>query len=152
MTAILVCGLILSLLLVFFAGGARLLFFKPNAEILVEIRLENMDGAAAEALLSETELSLDGSTPLRIVARTAAEPQMLAEQSRDGRILLVPSAHLFTARLTLLATGQIGEDGFLALGKHRLLAGAVARLDGERMTAEGRILSLSAKDPKAAAL
>ncbi len=145
-TALILCGLILSFALVFITDGARFLFPAPKDELLVELLLENMDGAAAAALMEETEFSVDGGASCRLLEISPPVPQMQTAQHSDGRILSLPSGRLFTARLTLLVEGQRNEEGFLAFGTHRLLVGAGIRLDGKRMTAEGRILSLSTQE------
>ena len=146
LTALLIFGLILSFLIVLITDSARFFHPREEEEMLVEIRLENMDGAMAEALLSETEFSVDDSSPCRIASLTPPKPQLRTEQSRDGHILLLPSARLFTAPLTLSVTGRKSDEGFLAFGTRRWLAGGHVRLYGNRMTAEGLILSLTKKN------
>ena len=141
-TGIIVCGLLLSFLLVLITDGTRLLIPKKSTQMLVEILLEDMDVAVSEALRSETRFSMDGS-PL-CHAHSVGETEALVRlmHSTDGKILALPSRRSFTARLTLLLEGRQTEDGFLAFGTRRILCGAQVRIDGQRMTAKGRILSL----------
>lgn len=145
LTAVLLCGLILSLLLVLIADGARFFLPKNQDRLRAEILLEDLDLAAAEALSEESTLSLDGSAPCRVLSIGRAEG-MLRLETGNGRILSLPSRHRFSVKLTLLLEGKSTEDGFLAFGTRRILQGAQVTLTGARMTGKGRILSLQSAE------
>lgn len=140
---LLILALILSLLLILLQDGAR--FFSPQSteRMRVEILLENLDAAAADALLAETELSLDESDPCPILKVDAASPQPISQATEDGRILRLPSKSRFCARITLEIPGNKAEDGFLAFGSRRLLPGAHLRILGAQIVAEGLLLSIT---------
>lgn len=143
---LLIGGLILSLLLVLLADGTR--FFKPKKDdkMLAEILLENLDARTAAAVGAESSFSFGGSglCPINAIGTVAAQP--IRQITRDGRILLLPSQRLFCVTVTVELHGKNAADGFLAFGNQRLLPGAHVRLAGERMTAEGLLLSLRTAD------
>ena len=141
--ALIVCALMLSLLLVLLADGAR--FFSPKGEerMLAFVLLEDMDATTAEAVLAEAEFSIDGSAPCPVLHCGEITADRHLETRSDGTILSLPSKRRFSAQITLLLEGKAEQDGFLAFGTRRILPGGTLRFDGERMTAKGRILSLA---------
>ena len=144
-----ICALILSLLLILFSDAARLFSKRSEALAEVQILLEGMDKETAEALASETAFSMDG-VPCGAVSIGEAEPQAIRTTTRDGRILLLPSARLFCASLVLHVSGEATEDGFLAGKSRRLLVGSRIRIEGRRIAAQGLLLSVTAKVPEGA--
>lgn len=142
-TALLLCGSILSLLLVFVMHGTRILFPEKTVKMQVDILLEDLRVETAEALIAETKISLDetGAYPIGSIELPTAQSRM--EKRRDGTLILLPSYRLMTVKLTLICEGSQSEDGFVLKKKKRLTPGARISVTGERMTAEGRILSLT---------
>ena len=136
-------ALLLSLILVLAADASRLFLKKDLASAEVHILLENLDLTTAEALLSEEAFSVNGGEMHTAVFIGELAPQPIRQITREGRIITLPSSRRFCAHLTLLVNGEITEDGFLAGGSHRLLAGSHVRIDGKKTTAEGLLLSLS---------
>jgi hypothetical protein len=142
-TALIIAGLILSLLLVLALDGARWLAPEEAARMQAEILLEDMDRAAAEALLSEQALTPAGGEACRLMRIDAVEPQKTECITADGRILLLPSESRFCARIGIELFGKKSAEGFFAFGNLPLYSGARIRLFGERMTGEGILISLT---------
>ena len=136
-------ALLLSLILVFSLDASRLFSGGDTDFAEADILLENMDRVTAEALLSEESFSIGGKARCEAVFIGEITPQPIREITRDGRMITLPSSQRFCARLTLRIRGKRTEDGFLASGSLRLLAGSRLHLDGKRITAEGLLLSLS---------
>lgn len=140
---LLILALILSLLLILAQDGARLFSPKNTERMCAEILVENLDAAEADALLTETEFSLDESDPCPVLLVDAATPQPISQATEDGRILRLPSKSRFCTKITLEIPGHKAEDGFLAFGNRRLLPGARVRLIGTRVVAEGLLLAIT---------
>lgn len=138
-----ICALLLSLLLVLITDASRLFSKEESAVAEIHILLENMDETTAEALLAESAFSIGGERMHEAVFIGGIEPQSVRITTRDGRIVFLPSAHRFCARIVLRVHGKKTDDGFLADKGQRLLAGGRLRVDGERITASGLLLSLS---------
>lgn len=136
-------ALLLSLLLVLFMDASRLLTPQSDGWMQAKILLEDMDAATVEALRSETALSIDGTVPSAILRIDEIRPQPIREITRDGRILTLPSTRRFCAQVTLSVQGTRTEDGFLAGGSHRLLAGSHLQAEGKRMVASGLLVSIA---------
>ncbi len=136
-------ALLISLLLVLITDASRL--WKPQSDTWVsaDVLLENMDAATAQALLEEAALSLNGGAPSPVLSIGEIRPQPIREITRDGRILTLPSGRLFCTQVTLRVQGKKTDDGFLAGGSLRLLAGSRQQIDGKKMTATGLLLSIS---------
>lgn len=141
--ALMIGGLLCSLLLVLALDGARWLKPKADTRMIAEFLLTELDAAAAEALAEEIFLSPQGAEGCRLIRIDAIEPEKKQCITADGRILLLPSKKHFTARIALEISGEATEDGFLALGSLPLRPGAHIRLIGERMESEGLLISLS---------
>ena len=141
--ALMIGGLLCSLLLVFVLDGARWLMPKESARMIAEFLLTEMDEAAAEALAEEIFLSPKGAESCRLVRIDAIGPEKKQCTTADGRILLLPSKKRVAARSALESPGEVTEDGFLAFGSLPLCPGARIRLIGERMESEGLLISLS---------
>jgi len=141
-TPILIGGLMLSLLLVLIADGARLLAPKTEDRVLAEILLENLDAETARVLSQEQTFSIEGSEPCPVerIGETSAQP--IRQILPDGRILLLPSEIRFRAKVTVVLSGRRTEDGFLAFGNRRLLPGTHVQLLGKRTSSEGLLLSI----------
>ncbi|MBP3606376.1 MAG: DUF4330 family protein [Clostridia bacterium] len=138
-----VCALILTVILIFIADAARLFMPERESSIEAELLLEALDAPSADALLSETALSLEGGIPCEILHIGERTPQSIRTVTRDGRILSLPSAHRFSVSVTLRIKGKSTEDGFLAGGSRRLLAGSTVTVEGKRMSATGQIRALT---------
>ncbi len=138
-----ICALLLSLLLVLITDASRLFSKKENAVADIQILLEDMDQATAEALRNEKAFSISGSKMHEAIFIGEIKPQSVRVSTRDGRIIFLPSNRRFCAYVHLRVPGKKTEDGFLADKGQRLLVGSRLHLDGERITASGLLLSLS---------
>ena len=141
--ALMIGGLLCSLLLVLALDGARWLMPKESTRMIAEFLLTEMDEAATEALAEERYLYPKGVEACRIIRIGEIEPEKKQCITADGRILLLPSQESFTTRIELEISGEATEDGFLAFGSLPLCPGARIRLIGEHMESEGLLISLS---------
>ena len=142
-TALMIGGLLFSLLLVLILDGARWIAPKESIRMQAEFLLEDMDGTAAQALASEQFLTPGGGKACRLIRIESVDPQKKQCLTADGRILLLPSESRFCAHIVLELSGHEGEDGFLAFGSLPLRPGARMQLVGARMMGEGLLISLS---------
>ena len=142
-TPLWIIALALSLLLILITDGARLFTAKEDGHAVATLLLEGLDGATAEALANETSFTLEGGARCRLLSLGEIAPESVLFTDREGNIRSLPSAHLLCATVTLEIPGRATDDGFLAGGSRRLLCGARVRIDGEKTTATGLLLSLS---------
>ena len=141
--ALMIGGLLCSLLLVLALDGARWLMPKEGTRMAAEFLLTELDEATAAALSEESILSPKGAGDCRLVCIDTIEPEKKQCITADGRILLLPSEKHFSAHVLLEIPGEATADGFLAFGSLPLYPGTRIRLIGERMESEGLLLSLS---------
>ncbi len=141
--ALMIGGLLCSLLLVLILDGTRWLMPRAGTRMIAEFLLSGLDEATAEALSEEIFLSPKGAGDCRLIRIDTAEPEKKQCITADGRILLLPSKKHFSVRITLEIPGEATEDGFLAFGSLPLYPGTRISLIGERMEGEGLLISLS---------
>jgi hypothetical protein len=141
--ALMIGGLLCSLLLVLILDGTRWLMPRAGTRMIAEFLLSGLDEATAEALSEEIFLSPKGAGDCRLIRIDTVEPEKKQCITADGRILLLPSKKHFSVRITLEIPGEAEEDGFLAFGSLPLCPGTRISLIGERMEGEGLLISLS---------
>lgn len=142
-TPLWIIALTLSLLLILLTDGARLFTSKEDGRAVATLLLDGLDGATAEALASETAFTLEGGARCRLLSMGEIAPESVLFTDREGNIRALPSTRRFRATVTLEIPGRVTDDGFLAGGSRRLLCGARVRIDGDKTTATGLLLSLS---------
>jgi hypothetical protein len=101
--ALMIGGLLCSLLLVLILDGTRWLMPRAGTRMIAEFLLSGLDEATAEALSEEIFLSPKGAGDCRLIRIDTAEPEKKQCITADGRILLLPSKKHFSVGVSSIS-------------------------------------------------